>query len=580
VKFRGCFFLGLVLLWLPALSARAEFEFFKRDVDVLTSTTVRAASAIERVPPRGFFPIKISIHNGYPQPRSWAVTFRSQPQYGNGGVRFLSSHAVTTPGLSDTEHVFMVPLATKLDRSVEGELQIQVRSGAMVAQGTVPGMMTTDWRSVAFSKGLAGLNNLDQLTKAVEARGTLSSSGQPLAVIFEPSELPADWRVLTGFDAVLLSRQEWDLLDPTLRETLTGWVRLGGHLHLFGPDGAGAEDLGMGRLVRWSWDGLKIPSQQVAAPLDNAPSLIQSLRNEYLANPLQQAFGEKDFNPWLVFIILSVFVIVIGPVNLQVWAKPGRRHLLFVTTPLISLSASLILLFIIVLGDGFGGTGRRVGFVLLRSQAGERLAHLIQEQVGRTGVLMGRQFPASENAWFLPVVMKKSRWTQFDDLYAIEANFEESDGQLGGDWFRSRSEQIHLVRAALPTRSRIEEVEPAVGDQPPRLFNSLGYGLKSFCYKDATGKFWRSPGPVPSGQAISLEPIPAKTHAEVWTQARSFFSSGWEVKIGKLSSQNNQFLAEADDPGAQLVPSLRSIKWQGDRLFVAGEPVNRTATAP
>jgi len=45
------------------------------------------------------------------------------------------------------------------------------------------------------ARASAGLNNLDELTKAVEAKGSLRSGGQPVAGIFEPSELPADWRV-------------------------------------------------------------------------------------------------------------------------------------------------------------------------------------------------------------------------------------------------------------------------------------------------------------------------------------------------------------------------------------------------
>ncbi|MBU6302916.1 MAG: hypothetical protein KGS60_15295 [Verrucomicrobia bacterium] len=570
----------IALAWLLPWVGHAEFEVFKRDVDVLTSTVVRATSAIERVPSRGFLPVKISIHNGYPNPLEWTVTFRSQPQYGNGGIRFLSTHRVRTPALSDTEHAFVVPLATKLDRSVESELQISVRSGRLSAQGNLPGMLNTDWKSVAFSKGLTGLNNLDQLTKVVESRGWLPAGGQPMAAVFHPGELPADWRVLSGFDVVLLSRKEWEALEPAARETFAGWVRLGGHLHLFGTEETPFEKSGMGRIHHWSWDGLKIPPERVVASLETAPSLIRNLREGYLGNPLQKVFGEKDFNPWVVFLILLAFVIVVGPVNLKVWAGPGRRHLLFVTTPLISLSASLILLVIILLGDGFGGIGRRVGFILLRSQPEERVAHLVQEQITRTGVLLGRGFAVAEQAWFMPVIMGKSRWTHFDDPYAIEANFQQMDGQLGGDWFRSRSEQLQVIRAALPTRSRIEEIEPGKDGQAPRLFNSLGYGLVSFHYRDRAGVCWRSAGPVASGQPIVLKPVDSKENAAAWKSAQALFSAGWEEKIATLVMVNHQFLAEVEVPGAQLLPSLRSIRWERDRLMVSGEPVNRTAAAP
>lgn len=569
--------LGLLALLRP-LPASAEFEIFKRDVDPFTGTEVRATTPFERVPTRGFMPVKVTIQNDYPQERTWSVTFRSQPSYGPGGSRFLSSYSVTTTGMSETEHAFMVPVATKADRGLEAELQLTVQSGRLMAQGNYQSLPNMDWRSVAFSKGLAGLNNLDELSKAVDAKGSLSSGGQPAAGIFEPSELPADWRTLSGFDVILLSQKEWDALEPTVRDTFLGWARMGGHLHLFGPNGRGDEEIGMGYLVRWQWDGLKIPFEAVANFLDSrSPNLLGAIREGYQTTPLQSAFGIKDFNPLLVFLILAAFAIVVGPVNLQVWAKPGMRHRLFITTPIISLTASLILLLIILFGDGFGGTGRRAGFILLRSQSEERQAHLVQEQIARTGVLAGRGFPAIDGAWFSPVIMNKSRWTHFDDSYAIDAGFQLGNGRLGGDWFRSRSEQMHLARAVVPTRARLELVAAGGNGQAPQLFNSLGYGLKTLYYKDPSGAFWRSKGPVASGQPVQLETVAPGEFDKAWEQTAKSFSTFWEANIRRLRDQPNQFLAEAENPGSELLPSLPSLRWSNDLLFVAGEPVNRTA---
>ena len=559
----------------------AEFQVFSRDLDPLTHTEVKVTTPFEAVPARGFIPIKVTIRNNFPQDRTWGVEFRSQPAYGNGGLRFSSSFQVVTPGQSETVHSFMVPLASKLDRAADSELFISVASGRLSTAGTHRGMSNSDWGSVALSNGLSGLTNLDDLATEV-AKSPSVRSGEPVATRFEPAALTADWRALTGFDDILMSDKEWGSLEPSVRDAVTGWVRMGGHLHLFGTNGASSAPLGMGKMIRWQWEGLRIPVGPVAGSLNSSsPGMLSVLREKYLKTLLQSFFGTKDFNPVLVFLILAIFAILVGPVNLQVWAKPGQRHRLFITTPIISLSASLILFIMILFSDGLGGAGQRVAFVLLRSQPEERQAHLVQEQIARTGVLVGRDFPAAEGAWLTPVVMANSRWTHIDDRYGTEASFQLANERLGGDWFRSRSEQMHLARAVIPTRARIEVMAKSASGAAPQLFNSLGYGLESFWYKDEAGGFWRSPtGPVPNGQPIQLETASKADYEAAYAKMSKLFSSHWGEQLGLLRSAPNQFFAEVEDASKQMLPTLGSIRWRDDRLFVLGEPISRTPAAP
>ena len=68
--------------------------------------------------------------------------------------------------------------------------------------------------------------------------------------------------------------------------------------------------------------------------------------------------------PLLIGFIL-VFAVLVGPVNLFWLADASRRHRLFWSTPLISVAASLLLVGVIALQDGFGGSGERVMATLL-----------------------------------------------------------------------------------------------------------------------------------------------------------------------------------------------------------------------
>ena len=91
--------------------------------------------------------------------------------------------------------------------------------------------------------------------------------------------------------------------------------------------------------------------------------------------------------------MLVLFGILVGPVNLFVLAKSGRRHRLFITTPLISLGASLLLILLIIFQDGFGGRGMRRVLMEVRPDAGQNAAFLHQEQIARTGILTGTASP-------------------------------------------------------------------------------------------------------------------------------------------------------------------------------------------
>ena len=116
---------------------------------------------------------------------------------------------------------------------------------------------------------------------------------------------------------------------------------------------------------------------------------------------LRDAVAAPSLRALLVFGFIVAFGILVGPVNLYWLAGPKRRQRLFWTTPLISLAGSALLVALMILQDGVGGSGtRRVLAVMLPEQ--NKLA-LVQEQISRTGVLLGRSFAIGEPSWMQQV---------------------------------------------------------------------------------------------------------------------------------------------------------------------------------
>ncbi len=579
--------------------ARGNFGAGSWTLDGLTKTEVQVYSPFESIPNRGFLPVKVKIRNGFDGEREWNFSFQARPQYSYGDtVRSTSTFSIRTPKLSETEHELMVPLPSSLDSSPNTEITMQMTSRLGSRSGSLQGHHHPNFPSIAFSNALDGRDNLEQLSDELRTKIGALSRHEPAAALFEPAELSTDWRGFTGFDVIMLTDKEWMALAPGVRRGILSWNRLGGHLHLFTKSANattatfGIDDVlptdqakrSLGSVLISTWDEDRIPISKTAKSLkDDSPMLSNQLLEDFVTKwGLQNLFGFRSFNPIAVFVILIAFAIAVGPVNLFILAKPGMRHRLFVTTPIISLAASLLLILLIIFQDGFGGTGIRVAVMLLRSEPDERRAYIVQEQISRTGVLLNRSFDLDEPTFISPAVMRSSRWTHFDTSHGLGATFRYAGDTLGGDWFQSRSEQAHFAQTIRPTRARIERLE-ADADGSPRLFSSIDFDLKELFYVDSEGKVWKSKSSIKTGQEIELEPSDSTALKAFWNQSRENFSVPLKRSLQQLANKEvDSYFAIADDPRDHLIPTLKSIRWargeKGDSLLVVGSPVDHEPT--
>lgn len=60
--------------------------------------------------------------------------------------------------------------------------------------------------------------------------------------------------------------------------------------------------------------------------------------------------------------------MLVGPLSLFLWAPAGKRQRLFLLIPAISVGFSLLLLLLILAGDGTGGTGSREVLIQINPQ--------------------------------------------------------------------------------------------------------------------------------------------------------------------------------------------------------------------
>ncbi len=597
--FPGRVFLAAVFLLFSAEWAGAQQRLLERSYDKSGDTRIEVESVFSSQATRGFVPVRVTIRNATVLDREWNLEFN----YGSGWneMAYRSNFSIEVDSGAEVIRELLVPAPTALNPS-GGYRQLTVRASSpgLPSEGQTDSLQTNlNWPGIAISRMLAD-RNITRLNSEAGSRG--GSRGNSFGATFEAESLPSDWRGYTSLDILMLTEEEWDQLGPGARMAILEWIRLGGRLDLYTKKPQAGEwlatreftgarsksgntiDHGLGLVRAWTWDGQNLDANQVVTRYAPYPNLAKKLVSDYSRDwPLLSSFGSKSFNAVLVVLLLIAFGIVVGPINLFVLAKPGRRHRLFITTPVISLVASLLILAIILLGDGIGGSGRRALLALLEPGDQEKRLYVTQEQISRTGVLLGSGFQIDEPVLLSPVILPPSAWNRYDSSNNPVASFSLSGKTWRGDWFQSRSEQGQFLQTVRPTRSRVEVKSPGRDGEPPELVSSLEFSIDEFYYRDAGGAVWKAPtaGPFVGGEAIPLVASDEESLKSWWAEQISRLSAPSRKQSERLWKQPGHFFATSTDEDAGFVETLGSIRWKEDFAVICGSiPSAKTGSAP
>ena len=286
---------------------------------------------------------------------------------------------------------------------------------------------------------------------------------------------------------------------------------------------------------------------------------------------MQILFGSQAFNYGIFIAVLILFGILVGPINLFVFAKSGQRHRLFITTPIISLAASLLLIAIIIFQDGFGGQGMRRVLMEIRPDAGGNSAYLHQEQFSRTGILTSARFKVEPACLMLPVPIDKTRWARYTSDYNTSGNFnlQPAGGKLEGtgDWWQSRSEHGHALSAVIPTRGRIERT-----DKTDQLVSTFDFPIETLYYLD-NSKEWHRAESIATGKPFTLVPIDASMAEPALVKEVNAFTARNRGFLGRARNRTDHFIAITSQ--AKGIDTLPGIRWKETRTIITGPVVGK-----
>jgi hypothetical protein len=192
--------------------------------------------------------------------------------------------------------------------------------------------------------------------------------------------------------------------------------------------------------------------------------------NDYLTIP-----GVEDLPMQVFVILLLVFAMVIGPVNFIALKRIGRPGLLLVTIPLISLTASLVILGIGIFNQGLDVKGATHSFTVLDQRAGRAVT--VSRQALMPGLATDDLLPARGTTVHTTAYLGDS-----SRVLAVE----HGDGlRLAGGWAPVRTTSNLLVSSDAPARSRVELRRDGDGLE---LVNTLETEILEFSARDATGE--------------------------------------------------------------------------------------------
>lgn len=541
----------------------------------------------DQLPSGGMAPIRVAIRNDSGRARRWTFQFRS-----------------------DASHI--------LRRSVVFDWEVEVDSGQEQRFDLLVPLAVVDIQNFSYPSLMVTVNGYGLISNNASYSGSRSYSGKPhtgstamsealvvetegplrsqldtqgfelVMCALDPDWLSDDWRAYQGFASVWIADQDWDRMRESQRAAVLNWVWQGGTLHYVGralgaealarvglPALGGEETIpasafgaGLIRTVRWS--GGPLPQESVAWHiLDSHPrSHVGAILDRYPSQwDLVRMVPERVLRVGVLILALLVFALVVGPVNLVVLAGRSRRHRLFVTTPVISLVASVLLAVLILLQDGVGGSGVRMAVLYLMPSA--RQEWLVQEQLSRTGVLLGSRFDLPRDVYMVQLPLGSNREQQKQLRRELDA--------ADGDWFSSRNRQGQYLSAVRPSRSRVEVLNSVgVRDRgdAPVLISTMEEALVDVFYRDVHGGFWRADR-LRVGERAELRPSNRQEFDGVWGPGRRYPLAFRSLAIEASAGHPHGFVyAGSENPGARLIDTLRSIRWEDDAMVVVGPCVS------
>ncbi|MCH7751896.1 MAG: hypothetical protein IH898_07050 [Planctomycetes bacterium] len=293
--------------------------------------------------------------------------------------------------------------------------------------------------------------------------------------------------------------------------------------------------------------------------------------------------GNYEFNNFLIpdvglapvfefQVLISLFVIGIGPVNYWLLNRRGQLPLLLVTVPAAAVATTLVLFAYGFLSEGIGTRVRVRSFTMLDQPSGEAVCWARLSYYAGIAPADGLRMPA--DAAVYPILPYSSSSYRSANRYANQPRellWDDASAELpqhlSRGWLAARTPTQYLTITSQPTNKRIEF---ELSDDGLRATNQLGVDVSTLAVQDDKGNFYLS-GKIAAGESV---PLTTSNKTKVMTAMRALlashepqFPAGGEV-ISRRRYNRNSLSQNLMENELAAITSPMVQEW-GNRTYIA-----------
>jgi hypothetical protein len=255
----------------------------------------------------------------------------------------------------------------------------------------------------------------------------------------------------------------------------------------------------------WNWIFNSIPSRNWLPYQRHGVSHYQE--NMQFWNFLVEGIGRAPVKTFLAMITL--FAIVIGPVNYFALHRRGRLYLLLVTVPIGAMLVSGGLFLFAMVGDGLGTRVRLRSYTELDQNEKKSLSWSRQTYYAGFAPSRGLLFPTE--AAIYPV---EHRPTSYSGIENTRRELAWTDQQnLMAGYFSSRTMSQFVVVEPQSTAASVQVAESS--GSPPEVTNAFGVEIDGLVLRDSQGELFEV-DKLAAGQTMTATKIDEGDVAAKW----------------------------------------------------------------
>ena len=358
------------------------------------------------------------------------------------------------------------------------------------------------------------------------------------------------WFTYSSFDGVVVTSGEWKEAPPAVKSALWRYVECGGSLFILGPGEVpsgwrGRTETQSGLSISYLGFGVQVSSGELDIDRLSADQLSILKKHWYQsynpwrrrldlegANRVFPVVDNLDVPVRTLLLVMLLFVVVIGPVNILVLSRRRRRVWLLWTIPAVSAATCLAVSVTAVWSEGWTARVRSATLTVLDEDS--QRAATLGWMAFYSPLTSGGGLHFSYDTELTPQIARDISgpgWRSLDWT---------RDQHLSAGWIQARVPAHFMIRRGEHRRERL-----GIQAQDGKLIsvvNGLGSAIQTVWVADAEGRIY-SAASVPAGAKAPLLPDRIAPNAAGTASAlRATFASSWIESIEAVAAHPERFM--------------------------------------